>query len=60
GKTTVVSTPGTYQAVMTCRDGPFSVSFTVLGQPPVADPPQAQPPVKKPKGAPETGGGGTA
>ncbi|NUT97033.1 MAG: hypothetical protein HOY78_33930, partial [Saccharothrix sp.] len=29
GKTTVVSTPGTYQAVMTCRDGPFSVSFTV-------------------------------
>ncbi|MFI9816967.1 hypothetical protein [Saccharothrix variisporea] len=65
GKTTVVSTPGTYQAVMTCRDGPFAVSFTVLGQPPAADPPtndppQTQPPIKKPKGAPETGGGGTA
>lgn len=61
GKTTVVSTPGTYQAVMTCRDGPFTVSFTVLGTPP-QDPPQHQPkqPVKKPKGAPETGGGGTA
>ncbi|MEU7528921.1 hypothetical protein AB0A74_24535 [Saccharothrix sp. NPDC042600] len=61
GKTTVVSTPGTYQAVMTCRDGPFSVSFTVLGTPP-RDPPQTEPkqPVKKPKGAPETGGGGTS
>ncbi|MEJ2854578.1 MULTISPECIES: hypothetical protein [unclassified Saccharothrix] len=60
GKTTVVSTPGAYQAVMTCRDGPFAVTFTVLGQPPANDPPQTQPPVKKPKGAPETGGGGTA
>lgn len=61
GKTTVVSTPGTYQAMMTCRDGPFTVSFTVLGTPP-RDPPGNEPkqPVKKPKGAPETGGGGTS
>ncbi|MEU7528920.1 hypothetical protein AB0A74_24530 [Saccharothrix sp. NPDC042600] len=61
GKTTVVSTPGTYQAVMTCLGAPYAVDFTVRGTPP-QDPPQTQPkqPVKKPKGAPETGGGATA
>lgn len=60
GKTTVVSTPGTYQAVMTCRDEPYAVTFKVLGTPPADPPQQPQQPIKKPKGAPETGGGGTA
>ena len=56
GTAKAVTTPGVHDAVMECRDGPFTIAFTV-----VQDPPATQPqPIKKPKGAPETGGGGTA
>jgi hypothetical protein len=58
GTAKAIATPGAYQATMQCRDGLFAVGFTVLGDPPADQPPRQ--PVKKPKGAPETGGGGTS
>ncbi|MBB5955087.1 hypothetical protein FHS29_001657 [Saccharothrix tamanrassetensis] len=59
GTAEAVATPGTYEATMPCRDGAHVVSFKVLGDPPNDEPPPRQP-IKKPKGAPETGAGGTA
>ncbi|MEU4446389.1 hypothetical protein AB0K14_17935 [Actinosynnema sp. NPDC050801] len=58
GTARAVAAPGTYQATMQCRDGLFAVGFSVLGDPPANQPPRQ--PVKKPKGAPDTGGGGTS
>ncbi|WP_433265421.1 hypothetical protein ACQPZF_37880 [Actinosynnema sp. CS-041913] len=58
-------TPGVYVATLRCRNTPIlgEIGFRVLGDPP-APAPEPQPvrpqPIKQPKGAPETGGGGTA
>ncbi|MEU3647877.1 hypothetical protein AB0E59_31130 [Lentzea sp. NPDC034063] len=74
GYTTVVTTPGTYTATLNCgADRPLLTrDFTVKGTPPTSTttttPPAVKPapkpapkaPVVKPKGAPQTGGGGTA
>ncbi|SDJ77489.1 hypothetical protein SAMN04488074_103192 [Lentzea albidocapillata subsp. violacea] len=69
GDTKVITTPGTYEVVFQCTDRPErSVkTFRILGTPPTTTtPPNPQAPkpkpkpVVKPKGAPETGGGGTA
>jgi len=51
----VVDTPGSYVASMTCDNITVKQPFTVKAQKP-----KAKAPVIKPKGAPETGGGGTA
>ncbi|MET9628940.1 hypothetical protein ABZX92_15890 [Lentzea sp. NPDC006480] len=71
GETTVTTIPGTYEVVWQCNDGPERdvKTFRVLGDPPVPPTtttqpppgkPQPKPPIVKPKGAPQTGGGGTA
>lgn len=51
----VIDTPGAYEASMTCDNTIIKRTFTVKAQKP-----KAKAPVIKPKGAPETGGGGTA
>ncbi|MEU0881222.1 hypothetical protein ABZ345_21650 [Lentzea sp. NPDC005914] len=65
GYTTVVTTPGTYEAIWRCSNRPEGSvrTFRVLGTPPTTTPPASgkpKPPIVKPKGAPDTGGGGTA
>ncbi|WP_158844375.1 hypothetical protein [Saccharothrix deserti] len=71
GAGAVIDTPGKYVASLECRNGQSraEVEFTILQPtttPPTTEPPApptttpAPPPIKKPKGAPETGGGGTA
>ncbi|GGM84396.1 hypothetical protein GCM10011609_20630 [Lentzea pudingi] len=60
GATTAVARPGTYRAEIPCgMTGPVVDTFTIAPQPgnPV---PKPKPPIVKPKGAPDTGGGGTA
>ncbi|MEU0881221.1 hypothetical protein ABZ345_21645 [Lentzea sp. NPDC005914] len=66
GDTTVITTPGTYEVVLQCSDRPESdvKTFRILGDPPTSTTPpppgKPKPPIVKPKGAPDTGGGGTA
>jgi hypothetical protein len=65
GSTTVITTPGVYEVVAQCQDRPErSVkTFRILGTPPAPPPPgtpKPKPPIVKPKGAPDTGGGGSA
>jgi hypothetical protein len=64
GATTAVATPGTYQASIPCgMTGPVVDTFTIKAAPtpPPGNPaPKPKPPIVKPKGAPDTGGGGTA
>ncbi|GAA4529064.1 hypothetical protein [Amycolatopsis samaneae] len=76
GTTTVITTPGKYTATLKCKGTPIigEIQFTIIGTPPTGTPPatnvpapgngSAQPagrtPIIKPKGAPQTGGGGTA
>jgi hypothetical protein len=48
------ATPGGYDARFTCNDYGWSNHFTITA------PVKAKPPVTKPKGAADTGGGGTA
>lgn len=50
-----VEAPGAYVASMTCNNMTVTQNFTVAAQKP-----KAKAPVVKPKGAPQTGGGGTA
>ncbi|HEX8869487.1 MAG TPA: hypothetical protein VF821_27745, partial [Lentzea sp.] len=54
GTIRAVGTPGSYEASMTCDNVIVTQSFKVTAKP------QAKAPVVKPKGAPQTGGGGTA
>jgi hypothetical protein len=68
GDTTVITTPGVYEVAFQCFNRPErSVkTFRILGTPPTTTtPPQPgtpkpKPPIVKPRGAPNTGGGGTA
>ncbi|WP_156213833.1 hypothetical protein [Lentzea aerocolonigenes] len=66
GETTAGTTPGTYQAKIQCITETVTNTFTVKAPPttgttnPPAPKPGAKAPVVKPKGAPQTGGGGTA
>jgi hypothetical protein len=63
GQTTAVATPGTYQATIKCLSWSVADTFTVKAPatpPPGTPAPKPQRPIVKPKGAPETGGGGTA
>ena len=63
GSTKVITTPGTYEVAWQCANRPErSVkTFRILGTPPTTTPsPPGKPPIVKPKGAPQTGGGGTA
>ncbi|ANZ37811.1 hypothetical protein BBK82_18835 [Lentzea guizhouensis] len=63
GEGEAAATPGTYQARIFCKAGSLVDSFTVKAPVTTTTPPPqkpAKPPVKKPKGAPQTGGGGTA
>ncbi|MEU7482139.1 hypothetical protein AB0A63_39650 [Lentzea sp. NPDC042327] len=59
GRGKVVDTPGTYEASMQCSGQTATRKFTVKAK---AGQPAAKPktPIVKPKGAPQTGGGGTA
>lgn len=74
GSTTVTTRPGKYTATLKCAGTPLvgTVEFTVLGTPPTTPAPPVtsthgsatgtaeRTPIIKPKGAPETGGGGMA
>lgn len=68
GDTTAITTPGTYTATFHCQGGTRTdtTTFTIKGTPPTTTTPPAGPapkpkkPIVKPKGAPQTGGGGTA
>lgn len=68
GETTAGATPGTYQAKIQCITETVTNQFTVKANPvtpptstsPTTTKPGPKPPVVKPKGAPQTGGGGTA
>jgi hypothetical protein len=69
GETTAGSTPGAHQATIKCLTRSITNQFTVKAppanpptntNPPTTTKPGAKPPVVKPKGAPQTGGGGTA
>ncbi|MEU0881215.1 hypothetical protein ABZ345_21615 [Lentzea sp. NPDC005914] len=60
GRGKVVDTPGTYQASMFCGDTLEFKQFVVKAKAPVAEKPKPKAPIVKPKGAPQTGGGGTA
>jgi hypothetical protein len=69
GKARAIDTPGTYQVAMLCnhdthtfRDLMIIPKTPTRPQPPAAAPekPKAKAPIVKPKGAPQTGGGGTA
>ena len=64
GEGEAATTPGTYQARIFCKAGSLVDSFTIAVPVTTTTPPppstQPKPPVKKPKGAPQTGGGGTA
>jgi hypothetical protein len=56
--------PGEYPVTLTCPDSRYTASktLTVLALPPAPVPPKQEKPQVpvKPKGAPQTGGGGTA
>jgi hypothetical protein len=61
GTGTAADRPGTYTAQATCKGEVVTRTFKINGiaaPPPVK--PKPKPPVVKPKGAPQTGGGGTA
>ncbi|MEU0881220.1 hypothetical protein ABZ345_21640 [Lentzea sp. NPDC005914] len=64
-ETTAIATPGTYEAAIFCANNSVVNQFTIKAAP-AAPPPQGtpapkpKPPIVKPKGAPQTGGGGTA
>ncbi|MFS8096557.1 hypothetical protein LFM09_05390 [Lentzea alba] len=61
GRATAVDKPGTYEAKIRCLQDSVVNTFTI--KPKAATPPPGlgpKPPIVKPKGAPETGGGGTA
>ncbi|MFS8096558.1 hypothetical protein LFM09_05395 [Lentzea alba] len=66
GKTTAVDKPGSYEAIIKCLTGSVVNKFTIkvppttTTTPPAPTPPGRKPPIVKPKGAPDTGGGGTA
>ena len=65
GETTAITTPGTYTATIPClKGGPVVNQFTIKASatppPPGTPAPKQKPPIIKPKGAPQTGGGGTA
>jgi hypothetical protein len=65
GEAKAVNAPGSYQATIRCINEPVVNQFTVKAQPttpplPGNPAPKPKPPIVKPKGAPETGGGGTA
>lgn len=66
GKGNAGSVPGTYTATLRCRLTPIpgEIMFRILGTPPVqpspAQPSPSKSPIIKPKGAPQTGSGGTA
>lgn len=63
GETTAITTPGTYRATVACTERPPSVNqFTIKAAPAPKPKPQSKPkpPIVKPKGAADTGGGGTA
>jgi hypothetical protein len=62
GRGKAVTTPGTYTAEVKCEAAPpFTQTFKVKGGPPTTPPPSGspKPPIVKPRGAPQTGGGGT-
>jgi hypothetical protein len=72
GSTKVIMTPGTYTATFRCSGNPTPLlrQFTIKAPPTTTTPPatttppgakpKPKPPIVKPKGAPQTGGGGTA
>ncbi|NKE55983.1 hypothetical protein FXN61_03730 [Lentzea sp. PSKA42] len=63
GSTTVITTPGTYTATFRCSNGaaPTTQQFTIKAPSTTTPPPgKPKPPIVKPKGAANTGGGGTA
>ncbi|HUQ55981.1 hypothetical protein [Lentzea sp.] len=64
GNGEVVDRPGTYQAEMVCGGRPVHQQFVVRAKAPTStsatEKPRVKAPVVKPKGAPQTGGGGTA
>jgi hypothetical protein len=63
GNGKAVDRPGTYQAEMTCGGKQVQVQFVVTAKtsaPVVTKKPAVRAPIVKPKGAPQTGGGGTA
>lgn len=69
GEGKAVDAPGTYEVRIGCKYGSFLNTFTVKAPPTPTPPtttqppgpsPRPKPPVVKPKGAPDTGGGGTA
>lgn len=60
GETTAVTTPGTYDATFRCNgQDQIHDHFTIKAATPPA-PGKPKPPITKPKGAADTGGGGTA
>jgi hypothetical protein len=66
GQATAITTPGTYRATIACTSSPPAVNqFTIKAAPVPPQPspkpkPTPKPPIVKPKGAADTGGGGTA
>jgi hypothetical protein len=58
GETRAVTTPGTYQAETNCDGVGSADQFTVVAPTPPA-PGKPKPPITKPRGAADTGGGGT-
>ena len=66
GKAKAIDTPGTYQVAMLCFGTHTFQQLTIVpkaqAQPPAftAEKPKPRAPITKPKGAPQTGGGGTA
>jgi hypothetical protein len=62
GNGKAVGTAGAYQVEMICEGKPVHQQFVVKAKAPttITEKPQAKAPIVKPKGAPQTGGGGTA
>ncbi|MGW6931086.1 hypothetical protein ACWGE0_13550 [Lentzea sp. NPDC054927] len=67
GTAKAIDTPGTYQVAMLCSGAHRFKDFTIVPKTPTTQPPtsttekpKAKAPIVKPKGAPQTGGGGTA
>jgi len=65
GEAKAGNAPGNYQATIRCINEPVVNQFTIKAGPttpplPGNPAPKPKPPIVKPKGAPETGGGGTA
>jgi hypothetical protein len=60
GRGKVVDTPGTYEASMQCSGQTATRKFTIKAKAKAEQPaPKPKTPIVKPKGAPQTGGGGT-